>query len=162
MDNLKKWGVRKNRRKVVVLDQTADMEKGHHQQLPVANVTDDEALGQPPAHQQAVQSLVLPYHHQKPLQEQQPQQASHDLTNGWGFFAHSRWPCENTGAVSPYARHQVDGQEPQTLVENASPSRRRRLNAGAAPGAPVLIDDSMPTDDEESQPYHWMDHYTLT
>ncbi|PHH73759.1 hypothetical protein CDD80_3573 [Ophiocordyceps camponoti-rufipedis] len=162
MENLKKWGVRKNRRKDVILSQNADIEKGHHQQHPVATVADDDALGQPPAHQQAVQSLVLPYHHQEPLQEQQPQQASHDLNNGWGFFAHSRWPGEHTGAVSSFARHQVDGQEPQTLVENASPSRRRRLNAGAAACAPVLVDDSMPTDDEELKPCHWMDHYTLT
>ncbi|KJZ78601.1 hypothetical protein HIM_01992 [Hirsutella minnesotensis 3608] len=110
MDNLKKWGVRKYKRKVVVHNQTAGADDEHDDQ------DEDVGCGQSP------QSLVLPYHRQQ-LQHHERAEASARAArgaaaeqsggsvapHGWGYFADSKWPAE-VSATERGASYRVASQ----------------------------------------------------
>ncbi|PFH56406.1 hypothetical protein XA68_16556 [Ophiocordyceps unilateralis] len=184
MENLKRWGIRKNRRKDVVLSQPADAssEEGangrrshrqHSSSSSSAAAAAEDELGHSSNQQHGVQSLVLQYHqqsHQDPAQEQQQAYAP---AYNWGYFAHSRWPVDQTSTGSPFARHRVDGHQPPSVLGSPSPGRARRLNASAdshdaAPASRLVENNPIPAGNSREEPVYepgqssqWTHSYTM-
>ncbi|KAM4062892.1 clr5 domain-containing protein [Hirsutella rhossiliensis] len=142
MDNLKKWGVRKYKRKVVVHNQngSGDQDPDDDRQgsavdeygvAPLSPSAPEDAVPR----QSGAQSLVLPYHRDHAPSAAVPPTASsaaahgfppgHDAVQlqhepaggshdyGWGYFAHSHWPVDEAASLSSYASQYVADNTPQ-------------------------------------------------